>query len=232
MNGIAEIQNKSLIIALRTHLMQNRTDWTRQIPSVAFAHNISVLPNVSASPFLIIYNREPRLPRDSQILRAVSESTVPGFAQNFLTDFDILHKALAQNQAENRDVARQHQFARARQHNIEPGTLVYKFDFTHLTDVSSKLRPKYSGPFRVKYLLANNVARLENLHTGREEKNLVNISHLKTANQRRQLLRHYCPPSQDQTGPALAPSIRQEIDVPQQLQSSTANPPQTDQHAR
>jgi hypothetical protein len=34
MNGIAEIQNKSLIIALRTHLMQQGTDWTRQLPSV------------------------------------------------------------------------------------------------------------------------------------------------------------------------------------------------------
>jgi hypothetical protein len=84
MNGIAEIQNKSLIIALRTHLMQQRTDWTRQIPSVAFAHNISVLPNLSVSPFVIIYNREPRLPIDAQTLQAVRESTVPGFAQNFL----------------------------------------------------------------------------------------------------------------------------------------------------
>jgi hypothetical protein len=59
MNGIAEMQNKSLIIALRTHLMQQRTDWTRQIPSVAFAHNICVLPNLSVSPFVILYNREP-----------------------------------------------------------------------------------------------------------------------------------------------------------------------------
>jgi hypothetical protein len=113
-NGIAEIQNKSLIIALRTHLMQKRTDWTRQIQSVAFAHNICVLPNLSVSPFVILYNREPRLPVESQVLQAVREFTVPGFAQNFLTDFDILRKTLAQNQAENRDIARQHQFARAR----------------------------------------------------------------------------------------------------------------------
>jgi hypothetical protein len=77
MNGIAEIQNKSLIIALRTHLMQQRTDWTRQIPSVAFAHNISVLPNLSVSPFVIIYNREPRLPIDAQTLQAVASLQCP-----------------------------------------------------------------------------------------------------------------------------------------------------------
>jgi hypothetical protein len=202
MNSIAEIQNKSLIIALRTHLMQQRTDWTRQIPTVAFAHNICVLPNLSVSPFVILYNREPRLPMDAQILQAVRESTVPGFAQNFLTDFHILHKALAQNQAENRDIARQHQFARARPHNLKAGMLVYKFDELHLTKVSPKLTRKYTGPFRVKYLLGNNVARLEDVFTGRELPNLVNIDHLKTASQRRQLLSHLRPQTQQQTVPA------------------------------
>jgi hypothetical protein len=202
MNGIAKIQNKSLIIALRTHLMQQRTDWTRQIPSVQFAHNISVLPSLSVSPFVIIYNREPRLPIDAQTLKAVRESTVPGFAQNFLTDFDILHRSLAQTQAENREIARQHQFARARQHNLKPGMLVYKFDPTHLTKVSPKLSLKCSGPFRVKYLVGNNVARLEHVYTGREFPNLVNISHLKAAHERRQLLRHLRPQMQQSTSPA------------------------------
>jgi hypothetical protein len=202
MNGIAEIQNKSLIIALRTHLMQQRTDWTRQLPSVQFAHNISVLPSLSVSPFVIIYNREPRLPIDAQTLQAVRESTVPGFAQNFLTDFDILHRSLTQTQAENREIARQHQLARARPHNIKPGMLVYKFDPTHLTNVSPKLSLKYSGPFRVKYLVGNNVARLEHVYTGKEFPNLVNISHLKAANERRQLLRHLRPQMQQSTSPA------------------------------
>jgi hypothetical protein len=106
--------------------MQKRTDWTRQIPSVAFAHKICVLPSLAISPFVILYNWEPRLAIDSQILQAVCESTVPGFLHNFLTDFDILYKALAQNQTENRDIARQHQFAFARPHNLEPGNLVCK----------------------------------------------------------------------------------------------------------
>jgi hypothetical protein len=202
MNAIAEIQNKSLTIALRPHLMQQRTDWTRQIPSIEFAHNISVFPSLSVSPFVIIYNREPRLPIDAQTLQAIRESTVPGFAQNFLTDFDILHRSLAQTQAENREIARQHQFALVRPHNLKPGMIVYKFDQTHLTNVSPKLSLKYSGPYRVKYLVGNNVARLEHVYTGREFPNLVNISHLKAANERHQLLRHLRPQTQQPTSPA------------------------------
>jgi hypothetical protein len=79
--------------------------------------------------------------------------------------------------------------------------LVYKFDPTHLTNVSPKLSLKYSGPFRVKYLVGDNVARLEHVYTGREFPNLVNISHLKTANQRRQLLHHLRPQTQQSTSP-------------------------------
>jgi hypothetical protein len=129
---------------------------------------------------------------------------VPGFAQNYLTDFDILHRSLAQTQAENREIARQHQFARARPHNLKPGMLVYKFDQMHLTNVSPKLSVKYTGPYRVKYLVGNNVARLEHVYTGKEFPNLVNISHLKAANERRQLLRHLRPQTQQPTSPASA----------------------------
>jgi hypothetical protein len=76
--------------------------------------------------------------------------------------------------------------------------LVYKFDQTHLTNVSPKLTPRYKGPYRVKYLLGNNVARLEDVFTGREEPNLVNIDHLKSASERR----HLRPQTQQQTVPA------------------------------
>jgi hypothetical protein len=142
------------------------------------------------------------LPIEAHILQAVRESTVPGFAQNFLTDFDILHRALAQNQAENCDIARQHQFVRARPHNLKPGMLVYKFDQMHLTNVSPKLTLKYTGPLRLKYILCNNVARLESVFTGKKVPNLVNIDHLKAASERRQLLRHLRPQTQQQIPPA------------------------------
>jgi hypothetical protein len=96
--------------------------------------------------------------------------------------------------------------------------LVYKFDQTHVTNVSPKLTPKYKGPYRVKYLLGNNVARLENVFTGREEPNLINIDHLKTANDCRQLLRHLCPQTQQQTVPAsvLLPNQSQGDTIDQQ----------------
>jgi hypothetical protein len=80
--------------------------------------------------------------------------------------------------------------------------LVYKFEQTHLTDVSHKLSLKYSGPYRLKYLVGNNVARLEHVYTGKEFPNLVNISHLKTAHERRKILQHLRPQMQQPTSSA------------------------------
>jgi hypothetical protein len=77
--------------------MQKRTDWTPQIPTIAFAHNVSVILSLAISPFVILFHREPRIAIDSQVLQAAGESTVPGFGQNFVTDFEMLHRALIQN---------------------------------------------------------------------------------------------------------------------------------------
>jgi hypothetical protein len=232
MNIVAEICNKSLILGLWTHLMQKRTDWTRQIPTIAFAHNVSVIPSLAISPFVILFNREPQLAIESQILQAVRESTVPGLAQNSITDFEMLHRALIQNVAENRDTAQHQQFVRAKSHNLKEGTLVYTFDFTHLTDISPKLTPKWKCPFRLEYFVGNNTARFEITFTGREEPTLVNLDYLKTAHERRQILRKFGPPTEHQISPAVAPSSRQTAKPPNQSPGSTTDQQQNNQRAR
>jgi hypothetical protein len=232
MNSVAEIQNKSLIIALRTHLMQKRTDWTRQIPNIAFAHNVAVIPSLGISPFVILHNRKPRLAIDSQVLQAARESTVPGFALNFVTDFEMLHPALIQNVAENRDTAQQYQFARARPQDLKEGILVYKFDFTHLTDTSLKLTAKRKGPYKLKYIVENNAAHLENIFTGKEERTPVNLDHLKPAKQRRQILRKFWPPTEHQPSPAAASSTNQATELPNQALGSTTDKQQNNERVR
>jgi hypothetical protein len=58
--------------------------------------------------------------------------------------------ALACDVAENRDTAQQYQLNRARPHSLKKGFLVYKFDFTHLTDTSPKLTPKWKWSYKLK----------------------------------------------------------------------------------
>ncbi len=50
---------------------------------------------------------------------------------------------------------------------------------------------RWTGPFKVLYLVGDNAARLQNIYTGTKESPLVNVNYLKTAHDRRQLFNKY-----------------------------------------
>jgi hypothetical protein len=107
---------------------------------------------------------------DAQLLQAARQSKVPHFAESFLGRFELLHQAVAQNLAENRLAAQQNQFARARQHKLKTGDLVYKRDFSNFDDASKKLKPAWKGPFKILQTVGDHNVRLLNIVTGKREK--------------------------------------------------------------
>jgi hypothetical protein len=64
-------------------------------------------------------------------LEAARRSNIPHFVETFFDDFSILSDAIARNVSDNRQVAEQHQFARAREHGLRENDLVYKAEFSH-----------------------------------------------------------------------------------------------------
>lgn len=92
-----------------------------------------------------------------------------------------MNDAITQNKLENGEVEDKHQFTRARQHNLEEGDLVYKCDFAHIIGISNTLWPKLSGPFKIKFLVGRNNAKLRNIITGQNEEVLVILDRLKMA---------------------------------------------------
>jgi hypothetical protein len=214
LNAAAEVKNKTLNLGLRVHLLQGQTDWPRRVPDITFAFNVSFISSLGTSPFVLTYNRNPRLAVDAQLLQAARESKVPHFAESFLGRFELLHQAVAQNLAENRLAAQQNQFARARQHNLKEGDLVYQTDFSQYDDASNKLKPAWKGPFKILQIIGDHNARLLNILTGKEERNLVNLDHVRTATQRRQILHQYWQETQRQALPSNPPSTSREAEQP------------------
>jgi hypothetical protein len=129
LNVAAEVKNKTLNLGLKVHLLQGQTDWPRRVPDITFAFNVSFISSLGSSPFILTYNRNPRLAVDAQLLQAARESNMPHFVETFLRRFELLHQAVAENLAENKLTAQQNQFTRARQHNLKEGDLVYIRDF-------------------------------------------------------------------------------------------------------
>jgi hypothetical protein len=123
------------------------------------------------------------------------------FVETFFDDFSILNQAIAKNVLDNRQVAEQHQFARAREHGFKENDRVYKAEFAHRPGTSSKLFPKFSGPYRIQSLIGQNNARLQDIVTGKILKNLVSLDHLRKAKERRELIRKYWENQPQQTPP-------------------------------
>jgi hypothetical protein len=231
LNAAAEVKNETLNLGLKVHLLQGQTDWPRKVPELVFAFNVSCIPSIGNGPFVLTYNRHPRLAVDAQLLQAARQSQVPHFAESFLGRFELLHQAVAQNLEESRLAAQQNQFARARQHNLKTGDFVYKRDFSHFDDVSKNLKPAWKGPFKILYTVGDQNARLQNIATGKTEKNLINFDHLKSARERRQILHQYWQETQRQATRDDAPSIRREAERPTAATNSASDQTQ-DERAR
>jgi hypothetical protein len=136
LNQGAEVKNKTLNLGLQAHLLQGHTDWPKKVPEITFAFNITSIPSLEKSPFVLTHHRNPRLAVDAQLLQAARESNVPHFAESFLGRFELLHQAVAENISDSRLQAQQNQFKRAREHNLKEGYLVYKKDFSNFDDAS------------------------------------------------------------------------------------------------
>jgi hypothetical protein len=102
-------------------------------------------------------------------------------------------------------VAEKHQFARAKEHGFRENDIVYKAEFAHRPGTSSKLLPKFSGPFKIQSLIGQNNARLQDIATGKILRNLVSLDHLRRARERRELIRKYWEDQVPQT-PAVVDS--------------------------
>jgi hypothetical protein len=115
MNSRCELFNKTLGHSLQTYLLKGQTDWSNCLQAVAFGYNVGQVPALGVSAYNLLFGCQPRLPIDLQLLEAARRSNISHFVETFFDDFSISSDAIARNVSDNRQVAEQHQFARARE---------------------------------------------------------------------------------------------------------------------
>jgi hypothetical protein len=187
LNGPAEQKMKMLTVGLRAFMAESKTHWETKLPAIQFSYNVTQIPTLGFSPFNLVFNRHPRTVVDTQILLNTQKADLPAFVETFLPSFEIVNKVLAENVEQNRATTQYYQNLKAKPHNIVSGSIVYK----QIMPVGSKMMPRWTGPYKVLYLVGDNAVRLQNIYTGAEESPLVNVNYLKTAKDRRQLFHKY-----------------------------------------
>jgi hypothetical protein len=68
-NGLTERMNATLCQILSNYTKENQTDWDEFIQVALFAYRSSLQETTLKTPFELLYNRQPRLPNDLELLR-------------------------------------------------------------------------------------------------------------------------------------------------------------------
>jgi hypothetical protein len=187
--------HKFLGVGLRALIDPSVPEWSRVVKMIQYSQNTLELPSLGTSAHQLLYHQRPRLFLQNDIINATRNSGVQHFPETMLPRLSVYRKFIEELKAENQRKNKEYFDKFARPIDIKIGDLVYKellgTPASSISHVSSKLRDRFSGPFRVIDVFSNS-ARLQRLSDGKILPALVNITQLKKTNFRRsELLEKY-----------------------------------------
>ena len=165
-DGLSERYNRTLEDMLRAFVGPHQDDWCTKLVSMEFAYNDSVNETTGFAPYQLCYGRNPRTP-----LAMLADTTegLPTTASESAADFfrrlrlDRAQAADAMGKAQARQTA--HANARRRPEQFHVGDMVMlSTDHVrqpHTQHARAKLRPRFTGPFKVTQVVNPSAYRLE-----------------------------------------------------------------------
>lgn len=147
-NGLTERFNRTLGDMLAMYVASDHTDWDLILPFVTFAYNTATQTTTGFSPYFLLYGRHPShtvdtlLPYQPDASECVPVSTAARHAEEC--------RKLARHftTAEQQRQKRLHD-AHCEQPVFSPGDLVWLSVPAHAPGLSSKLLPRFDGPYRI-----------------------------------------------------------------------------------
>jgi len=187
-NTKAERFNKSLIKGLACMVDKNQSDWDLLIPSYLLAYRSAILDGLHDSPFFLLYGRDPRLPADllfeatAQLPRTADSrqthdvSLLEDSAEAFDRLRQYKHRLVQRLQRAYASLEDSRRKANAKnkhlydKHRFDPEFDVHslalvEFDLQQ-TGMTTKLLPRFRGPYRITDRHSATNFALRHVYTG------------------------------------------------------------------
>ena len=187
-NGLQERFNQTLERALIKCVNEKQNDWDLLIKRILFGYRTSVHAITYVTPFTAMFRRDPVLPiyLDTGSYKAVGtrvttaetvkELTTRVLSENMAADEKItMNIAKAQNRQKN-NYDEKHT---SKYNAIVEGSLVLLKNSKNNHRMRGKLEAKYIGPYEVVSLVSKGRAKLKNVASNKDLKNLYYIVNLK-----------------------------------------------------
>ena len=154
-DGQSECFNYSIEWILHCYATASQSNWVVALAFATFALNSTVSMAHGKSPFAVLFSREPTLPLDLAMtkLSNCTVQVVSGFISSQEKSYSNVHMALANGNKSMAYSANKHCY------NVQfhLGDLVY-FNTAHFSlapGISSKLAPKWVGPFLIEWVISS-----------------------------------------------------------------------------
>ena len=168
-NGMVERANQSIVTILRSLVAANPKTWAKMLPHATIAYNQAFHHSIGDSPYFLLHLRDPPHPIPALDSTPANPQVVNLLKYRELT-LAAQQKAYARVQAFLDKDYKQREKLHRRTHtpNITLGSRVYIYR-APTPHVSTKLQPRYKGPFRV-IKVNNNTLIVRSLVSNRRHK--------------------------------------------------------------
>jgi len=179
-DGLVERFNRSLAEMLSMYVSTSQRDWDFFIPYVLLAYRTSKHESTGFSPFYLLYGRQARLPIDSALNSTIitkyidTEDYITTVTTNLTEAWKLAKITLGKSQARQK---KQYD-TKLKPPKFQIGDTVLLYRPVVPVGKSSKLTPKWKGPFVIKDLQMPN-AKIEDVRHPGSAHQTVHVNQLK-----------------------------------------------------
>ena len=152
-NGLVERWNRTLMVMLRTLLQNNADNWDEYLQMACFAYRTTPHSSTGATPFELLYGREPVFPADALFsnTQKVYSDNDHTYLRRLVVQMKEMWKLASERLDEAQERYKQQYDKRAKIRKFEPGSLVLRAAPETLSSkhIPSKFHAYFDHLFRV-----------------------------------------------------------------------------------
>ena len=180
-NGCVERQNATIGKTISKYIAKDQSNWHRVLPVVLMGMRSH--PNTETSgfsPFKMMFGGEMRLPFDVNLIpKDILRPTDKIFINDLLDTLKLVHGSAKTNSELTQTESKEKHDLKAKQSDFKLGELVLRKVHKHTPGLSSKLEPKWDGPYYIVAKGPSDTYKLIHCSTHKESKSFDTARNLK-----------------------------------------------------
>ena len=181
-DGLIERFNRTLLNMLSTAVVDDEHSWDLKLPTLLLAYRTSIQDTTGATPFELMFGREPRLPEDVMYSTPPSTSTTPEQYASILKErLSDAYERVSRHVKHQQSHQKEYYDRGLRGDPYIVGDIVMLHEPAVKRGNSRKFHRPWKGPFKVVKVISSTVYRIQHCEHSRRRK-VVHFNRLKPAN--------------------------------------------------